>query len=234
MTKLAYQCPHCNQRVEVENEQVGKISDCQHCGKPFQAEAPVGRLMVQRGGGQWSVASDALVGKAPTEERKIMTVHPAVFRAHPIKSGAAVAAVIIGVIGMIYFAIPGENRAISSWWRPITIALSFAFAILAISSLFSIAYWFVRSRYDSLTITEERTVWARGILDRATSEVQHDDVRNIQIKQTFFDRIFGVGRIAISSAGQDEMEIDIRDVPNPDEVAKVVRSCQARMEGRDD
>jgi hypothetical protein len=71
-------------------------------------------------------------------------------------------------------------------------------------------------------------------LDRETSEVQHDDIRNIQVKKSLSDRILGIGRIAISSAGQDDMEIDIRGVPHPDGVADTVRSCQARMQGRGD
>ena len=94
--------------------------------------------------------------------------------------------------------------------------------------------WILRTRFESLNVTSERSIWSRGVFDRDTSEIQHDDIRNIQIRQSFLDRIFGVGRIAISSAGQDEMEIDIRDIPNPDHDAEAVRSCQARMEGRDD
>ena len=77
-------------------------------------------------------------------------------------------------------------------------------------------------------------VFVEHLHGRVLLEVQHADVRNIQIKQTFIDRILGVGRIAISSAGQDEMEIDMRDVPDPSHVGDTVRSCQARMQGRGD
>ena len=92
-------------------------------------------------------------------------------------------------------------------------------AATALGSPNSMVHWFFDARFQTMTITVERTIWARGIFKRETSEVQHDDVRNIQVKQTFVDRILGVGRIAISSAGQDEMKIDVRDVPRPDKIA---------------
>jgi hypothetical protein len=53
------------------------------------------------------------------------------------------------------------------------------------------------------------------------------------MRRSFVDRILGVGRIAICSAGQDDMEIDICGVPKPNDVADTVRSLQARMLGRD-
>ncbi len=103
------------------------------------------------------------------------------------------------------------------------------FGIIAVGSLVSLGLWLLQTRFESLTITNERTIWAQGVFDRETSEVQHDDVRNIQMQQSLIDRILGVGRIAISSAGQDDMEIDIRGIPKPNQVADTVRSCQARM-----
>jgi uncharacterized membrane protein YdbT with pleckstrin-like domain len=191
-------------------------------------------MMVERADGGWAVAGTTTPGQQSPGEKTVMTVHPAMFRARPLKYVGLIAGIIIGLAGMLYFGVPVEGSAVDKWWRPITLLLSIVFGIFAGASLISMIYWFVRTRNDSLTITDERTVWSRGILDRETSEVQHDDIRNIQIKQTFIDRILGVGRVAISSAGQDEMEIDIRDVPAPSQVADTVRSYQARMQGRDD
>jgi uncharacterized membrane protein YdbT with pleckstrin-like domain len=191
-------------------------------------------MLVERSEGQWAIAGKATPGERSPTEKTIMTLHPAMFRAGPLKNLSLIFAIIIGLAGMVYFGAPIEGSEVDKWWRPLTLALSVMFGIFALVSLISIIYWFIRTRFEALTITSERTIWSRGIFDRETSEVQHDDIRNIQIKQTFIERVLGVGRLAISSAGQDEMEIDVRDVPNPSKVADMVRSCQARMSGRGD
>ena len=232
MTQLMFRCPHCHEREAVTREAVGQVTECSACGQPYQPEMPVGRLMRQNVDGDWLMANTAVSGRRSSDEKTVMTVHPAMFRAHPLKYVGLVLTIVVGLVGIFYFGAHAEDSAVGKWWRPVTLGLGIVCGIAAVVSLISLIYWFVRTRYDSLTISNERTTWARGILDRETSEVQHDDVRNIQIKQTFLDRILGVGRIAISSAGQDEMEIDVRDVPNPSEVADTVRSCQSRMQGR--
>ncbi len=232
--QLSYRCPHCRKRDEVDGENVGRVNMCSACGKPYMPEAPIAPLMQQSEDGQWTVASAAMTSERSPSETTIRIVHPAMFRARPVQYAVLILGFFIGLVGMLYFAAPGEGSLGDPSWRPVTIVLSIVFAIVSLASLISWAYWFVSSRFESLTITNERTIWTRGMLDRETSEVQHDDVRNIQVKQTLIDRIFGVGRLAISSAGQDEMEIDVRDIPAPDGVAETVRTYQARMQGRGD
>jgi hypothetical protein len=234
MTQLMYQCPHCQEQAEVTLAKVGQVNECPACGRPFQAEVPIGRMMHQRPDGEWAVASETPARRPSPSEKTIMTVHRAMFRARPLKYLALVLALIIGLAGMLYFGVPREDSAVGNWGRPITVVISNVFAILAVASLISLNIWLLRTRFESLNITGERSIWSRGMFDRETSEIQHDDIRNIQIKQSFIDRILGVGRIAISSAGQDDMEIDIQGVPDPSRVADTVRSYQARMQGRGD
>lgn len=234
MTLLNYRCPNCQQRAEVQSEQVGQIQICAACSHPYQPEVPTGRLLTQRDDGRWAAAGDRLAGGPSANEVTLVMVRPAMFRARPLRYIGLIGGIIIGLAGLIYFGAQGDNSAISSWPRPVALVCGVLFGLLSLSSLAYMVYWLISVRNDTLQITNERTIWERGILDRATSEVQHDDVRNIQIKQTFLERILGVGNIAISSAGQDEMEIEIHAIPDPDAVADKVRACQARMEGRDD
>jgi len=56
--------------------------------------------------------------------------------------------------------------------------------------------------------------------------VRHDDVRNIQVNQNIYQRAVGTGDIAISSAGQDNLEIDVDSIPQPEELATTVRDLQ--------
>jgi uncharacterized membrane protein YdbT with pleckstrin-like domain len=64
------------------------------------------------------------------------------------------------------------------------------------------------------------------ILSKSTNEVRHKDVRNIQVEQTILQRLFGVGTIAISSAGQSGMEIEVSGIPGPQKMADMIRKYQ--------
>ena len=75
---------------------------------------------------------------------------------------------------------------------------------------------------ESLTITNKRTTRRVGLFSKDTTEVLHDHVRNIQVYQSFWNRMFNVGRIGISSAGQSTIEIVAEAVPRPNEVKKVI------------
>jgi uncharacterized membrane protein YdbT with pleckstrin-like domain len=71
-------------------------------------------------------------------------------------------------------------------------------------------------------VTTKRTVMHRGFFSRATSEVVHDNIRNIQVDQTFLQRVFGVGRIGISSSGQDGVEIQVNHLREPDKLREII------------
>lgn len=75
---------------------------------------------------------------------------------------------------------------------------------------------------ERITITNKRTILRRGLLSKQTTEVLHDHVRNIQIWQSMTNRIFNVGRIGISSSGQDGIEIIADATPKPGEVKKTI------------
>jgi len=73
-----------------------------------------------------------------------------------------------------------------------------------------------------LTVSSQRTRLRRGILSKSITEVWHQDVRNVQLKQTLFQRLFGVGMIGVSSAGQSDMEISVSGIPDPETVKSLI------------
>jgi uncharacterized membrane protein YdbT with pleckstrin-like domain len=102
-----------------------------------------------------------------------------------------------------------------------------AFVLMALGSLvviglpFLIAWW-LRVHHTTLVVTNKRTTLKQGILAKYTSEVLHAHVRNIQVSQTFGQRLMGVGSLAISSAGQADVEIRIEGVPDPEGIQATI------------
>jgi uncharacterized membrane protein YdbT with pleckstrin-like domain len=94
--------------------------------------------------------------------------------------------------------------------------------------LLMLGYWIISSFATTLTVTDSRTILQQGIVRRDTSEVQHDDVRNIKLDQSIWQRLLGVGKISISSSGQDEMEIVADNLPRPAGIVAMIRDHQTR------
>lgn len=80
----------------------------------------------------------------------------------------------------------------------------------------------VRHIGDRLHITNKRSILRSGFFSKSTTEVLHDHVRNVQVDQTFLNRIFNVGTIGISSSGQDGIEIVARKIARPMHVKETI------------
>ena len=86
---------------------------------------------------------------------------------------------------------------------------------LVIVGLIPLAIWYLKVKGSTLIVTNVRSTYRTGILAKKTNEVRHKDVRNIQVKQSALQRIFNVGTVAISSAGQSNVEILATGIPGP-------------------
>ncbi len=104
--------------------------------------------------------------------------------------------------------------------------LGFVISVLLIAAvgigLLILGWWWLETRAAELTITNKRTTQRTGLISKNTTEVLHRDVRNIQVSQSALQRIFGVGSLGISSAGQAGIEIQFSGVVDPDSVKALI------------
>lgn len=219
MATLTYNCPQCGAAHEVDEALIGDRVDCRKCGRPFEAAMPVARP--SEGDSEGTPQFRVGAGEGEVEDTIIET-HPAMFRGHPwrwlgilIVVAAGVAAMVLGAVGGV--ALPGNLSPL--------VLLAGGAVIAGLAALYWLAWW-VQTRFTTLTVTNRRTVLRRGLIARDTTEVRHRDVRNLQVNQTTLERMLGVGDIAISSSGQDELEIQVRGIPHPEKIAAVVRDMQ--------
>lgn len=213
---LAFECPHCQETVRVAPAAVGEVINCPECDREFQARAPVGRQVSQ----ERLDRSDQPVKQEADLEGTLREVHPAVFRNHLLMTlgcllvaGAGIAALVMGLAGTALFGLAGT---------PLLIAGG---VLLAAAALYA-AYRWLQSISTTLKVTTERTIVVRGLISQSTNEVQHDDVRNIQCDRNFLERMFNYGDIALSSSGQDDMEIVVHDIPDPLGIIEIIRKHQ--------
>ncbi|MFK7984963.1 MAG: PH domain-containing protein [Sandaracinaceae bacterium] len=93
----------------------------------------------------------------------------------------------------------------------------------ALVGFFVYLHEWLKQRATRIVVSNRRTTLREGILDRRTNEVRHSDVRNVRVEQTLVQRMFGVGKIEISSAGQSDVEIALKGIPDPQHVADMIR-----------
>lgn len=215
---LAYECPHCKSSVDVLESLLGETIECPVCDRPFLVRPPAGRPLSPE---ESERTTHTAAANAPVDDEHVdEVIHPVVFRRHffgTVLSGllfiAGAAGIIMGLAGVALLQIPG------------IVVIIVSIGILAVGAYF-LARWYLASRMHSLTLTSERLIYRYGIIHRGTSELRYDDIRNLQLDQNIVERMLNFGDMAISSSGQDEMEIIINDIPDPERVAEYIRKRQ--------
>ena len=210
-------CDNCERTFEVSDELAGGKVECPMCGDvnrvpplPVKEARPprAGERKPAPGPSEWG-------GELPPDEgpeQHICDVRPAMFRAHPFRA-VIIFVLFAGGLVLAGAAAGGEKAR----WLAYLGLLPSVFAVLWAAKWWIGAHWWVK-----LSISNKRTVQQEGIIKRRTSEVLHDHVRNVEIEQSFLQRLFGTGSIGISSAGQDGIEILVKDIPNPYKVKELI------------
>jgi len=201
---IKQRCPHCGRRVAVDDEEIGTEIRCPYrdCQQTIRVEP-----------------SD--VEENSLSESTLKTLHPVMFRAHPFVALGLWTALAFGLAGL-FWTWTGDA---TTGWLTAAVARVAALALAAAAGLGLFGWWLV-TRCTSLRVTTERSLFRRGVLSRQSSEVRHSDVRNLQVHQSLYQRLVGIGKLAISSAGQEDMEIVVRGIPDPHGVAGTIRDQQ--------
>ncbi len=138
-------------------------------------------------------------------------IRPSAVRSQPLK-----------FFGFAFLGLAGLACAVfgfgNSWalfaWIPCAIG-----GLVAIS----IPVWMkLKTLNAKIRITSKRIVDTDGFLNRRVSEVLHRDIRNVRVEQTFMQRIWRVGEIAVYTSGEESPEIHMEHVPDPQRVREVI------------
>ena len=211
---IRFNCDKCEMEIEVEDDLTGTKHECLGCGdinrvpsgnpETHDANTPEDSKKVDR-------AEKAGFPSDFGAEVRVQIVRRCWFRSRAIKFALVVLIILLGLIGSIW--VPVTDK--SFFWLLL-------FVPMALGGIGLIIWWWVDRLGASLEITTKRTIMHRGILSKSSSEVVHDNIRNIQVTQSFLQRLMQVGEIGISSSGQDGIEIQINHLKDPDNLRKII------------
>jgi len=85
--------------------------------------------------------------------------------------------------------------------------------------------WHLKNKASKLSVNDNEILFEKGLLSKERSEVNLASVRTTKVKQSFFNRIFGVGTIEIYTAG-DSPEIIASGMPDPNKIRELIKANQ--------
>ena len=147
-------------------------------------------------------------------EQHVLTVRPSMLRARPLAFFGLALVGLAGCAAVIYGFAAAEGTQRWLWAIPGGVFL------LIVAVAFFV--WWLETLSASLKITNKRTIEHKGLLSRRTSEVLHDNIRNVTVSQTFWQRLWDTGEIGISSAGTEGVEIQMKSLRSPDKLLKIL------------
>jgi len=147
-------------------------------------------------------------------EKELYASHPRMFRNNPFKFILNYLVMLVCVVGIILIAASEKTNALLWLLGGARIVVFFIIGFMQM-------IWWLQVLSTTLTVTDKRTILRKGILSKFTNEVLHENIRNIQVYQSFMQRMLKAGSIGISSAGQAGVEIEVQGIPSPYDV----KSC---------
>ena len=213
---IQFSCDKCDMEIEVEDDLAGAKHECLGCGDinrvpaidtitdDQSTPAPIDSKKVDRA---------AQAGFPPDfgPEIRVQLVRRCWFRSRIIRFSLVVLIILASVIWSISVLISDKNML----WLALSVPL-------ALGSVGMLCWWWFDRLGASIEITTKRTIMHLGIFSKSSSEVVHDNIRNIQIDKTFLQRLTNVGRIGISSSGQDGVELQVNHLKDPDNLRKII------------
>lgn len=108
--------------------------------------------------------------------------------------------------------------------------LGFILSILLIAAagigIIILLVWYLKCKSTRLELQGDNLVLEEGLLSKERTELKLSAIRSVKVYQSFFNRLFGVGRITIFSAG-DDAEFEADGMPRPHELRDLIKGNQA-------
>lgn len=150
------------------------------------------------------------------EERVIWVGRPSWRSRLSILAGGAVVAVLVLAL-LLWLGWAGVGAA--------------AFLIIVLVTL---GWALLETIFWKYTITDRRIFVRHGLLSVTEETARLGRVQDITLRQSVFDRVFGVGTLSIDTAGTEGGALDFRGLHRPAEVGELVEDAVRTAGGHDD
>ena len=92
--------------------------------------------------------------------------------------------------------------------------------------IIALVVWKISLKNTRLQISGDRVLFRTGWLSTKETEVRAQDVRDIEITKTFWQRLADTGDLSLSTSGQSGMEISIAGLKDPERVREIINASR--------
>jgi len=132
------------------------------------------------------------------------------YRAHPALRNQWFA-IFVAMLLFVLFVYLGLKGAAAGGGTNVQIVL----ALIGVPMLALIAIIVYRYHVWTFTVRGDTIESCKGIIGREVQSIRVQDLRNVNVRQSFFQRLFGVGDVEFSSAGGAGVEVTFYGVTDP-------------------
>jgi uncharacterized membrane protein YdbT with pleckstrin-like domain len=104
--------------------------------------------------------------------------------------------------------------------------------IVLLPTIFALLSAAARIRNTSYKVTNQRIVIESGVLSRSLEEIDLRSVDDIEFRQAFMERLFGIGELFVVSTDKVAPKIILHGIPDPRKTREVIRSAAYQVSQR--
>jgi len=201
-------CPHCGTRFPVPDSLMGGVVYCLSCGRRFQT--PIGSAMQTPVLEQYARTGDRNAD-APGTERDDSII----WRGRPSRWKRAgwytLSVVLTGLGGMTAaWGWIGGPLATHPW---LAAGMPYVSALLVITGILAAAVAEVRRLQYYYVIGKMELTASQGLLNIELSRILIRDIRSLNLRARFWERIVGICDVEIGTAGTSGIEMKLMAIP---------------------
>jgi membrane protein YdbS with pleckstrin-like domain len=219
-------CPECGQQVSTE------AVSCPHCGKQLLP-----------GIGVNPSSGPAFFGSAspPGPEQTLWEGRPSVALLYGKILRLFIRAVILVAIAYLVVtmglpAVASISRETRSFVEQNTTTIepviAVVCAVLLLPSISTLLGAAARIRNTSYKVTNQRIVIESGVLSRSLEEIDMRYVDDIEFRQTFLERLFGIGEVFVVSTDKVAPRLVLHGIPDPRKARELIRAAAYQVSQR--
>jgi len=107
--------------------------------------------------------------------------------------------------------------------RPLAFIASVALIAAFGAGILILLYWYLTARSTRLTVSGDDMHLSRGLFSKERTDIDVREIRTVQVRQSFWQRIFGVGRIEVYTGG-DAPEFTLEGMPDPNDLRDLIKA----------
>jgi len=125
----------------------------------------------------------------------------------------------LGALSLLIFSIIPKTTTISSIWFKILFVLSLIIILISLISVGKVEYNIFSRRY---ALTTQRLMYSRGLFTESFKSVMYNNITDVSLEQSFWDRLLNTGTLYIETAGAEKYELRYRKISKPFQVKKKI------------